>query len=72
MMINRIIAICLCLLSRAAFCGIDHDLNAFYRGLGYQSNVTAPTAFQDQAAGYYTGGSVFFAQSSQTVSVGFR
>lgn len=42
-----------------AFAGLDHELNHFFNGLGYASNVTQPTAYQDQAAGYYTGGSIF-------------
>lgn len=45
--------------SNALLANIDHDLNVFYRNLGYQSNVTLPRAFQDQAAGYYNGGSLF-------------
>lgn len=47
------------LCSSAVWANIDTDLNNFYRGLGYQSNVTAPSAFNDQAAGYYSGGSLF-------------
>lgn len=38
---------------------MDQELNHFFNSLGYQSNVTKPTAYQDQAAGYYSGGSVF-------------
>lgn len=45
--------------STLSMANVDHDLNSFFRGLGYQSNVTSPTAFQDQASGYYTGGSLF-------------
>ena len=59
-------------LSSNALANIDSDLNTFYRGLGYQSNVTAPTAFQDQAAGYYSGGSLFLrnqVKNFQLVSV---
>ncbi len=72
---NSILA-CTVLLSSlatsAVFANIDNDLNSFYRGLGYQSNVTAPTAFHDQAAGYYTGGSLFLrnqVKNFQLVSV---
>ncbi len=60
------------LATSAVFANIDNDLNSFYRGLGYQSNVTAPTAFHDQAAGYYTGGSLFLrnqVKNFQLVSV---
>lgn len=47
------------LLLDSAIANVDHDLNQFFRGLGYESNVTSPTAFHDQAAGYYSGGSIF-------------
>lgn len=43
-------------ISRAS---VDSDLGNFFNGLGYQNNVTAPAAYQGQAAGYYTGGSLY-------------
>lgn len=49
----------LSLATSGALASVDSDLNNFYQGLGYQSNVTSPAAFQDQAAGYYSGGSLF-------------
>lgn len=58
--------------TQSVFATIDSDLNDFYQGLGYQSNVTTPTAFHDQAAGYYTGGSLFLrnqVKNFQLVSV---
>ncbi len=41
------------------FANVDSDLHSFFNGLGYESNTTSPGAFQGQAAGYYTGGSLF-------------
>ncbi len=35
------------------------DMNTFFNGIGYASNVTRPAAFQSQAAGFYGGGSLF-------------
>ena len=55
--------------SLTALANIDNDLNSFYRGLGYQSNVSAPTAFHDQAAGYYTGGSLFLRNQVKNVQL---
>ena len=39
--------------------GLSDDLNSFYNKVGGGgANVTAPTAYKSQAAGYYSGGSV--------------
>lgn len=38
--------------------GIGEDLMAFFKSTGIASNVTTPGAYQDQAAGFYTGGSL--------------
>jgi len=48
-----------CFLISATFASVDSDLGNFFNGLGYQNNVTAPAAYQGQAAGYYTGGSLY-------------
>ncbi len=67
-----VVLICGCTLSIVAFANVDSDLHSFFNGLGYQSNVTAPSAFQDQAAGYYSGGSLFLrnqVKNYQIVSV---
>ena len=69
---SSIVFLCACFLSSTTFANIDHDLNSFYKELGYQSNVTEPLAFQDQSAGYYTGGSLFLrnqVKNYQLVSV---
>jgi conjugative transfer pilus assembly protein TraH len=46
-------------LTTACFANVDGDLNHFFTHLGYQVNTTSAGAYHDQAAGYYTGGSLF-------------
>ena len=38
--------------------GVAHDLMAFFKSAGLASNVTRPGAYQDQTAGFYSGGSI--------------
>jgi len=38
--------------------GIGEDLMGFFKSAGMASNVTTPGSYQDQAAGFYTGGSL--------------
>ncbi|EPP1042719.1 conjugal transfer pilus assembly protein TraH [Cronobacter sakazakii] len=38
---------------------VNSDLNGFFGSLGYDGNVTKAQAWQGQAAGYFTGGSVY-------------
>lgn len=38
---------------------ISSDLSSFFTSLGYDNNVTPGSAYQGQAAGYYSGGSIF-------------
>jgi conjugative transfer pilus assembly protein TraH len=40
------------------YAGIGEDLMLFFKSAGMASNVTTPGSFQDQAAGFYTGGSI--------------
>jgi len=57
---------------------IGQDLMTFFKSAGMASNVTAPGAYRDQSAGYYTGGSVMArtgARNAQLATVqmpGFR
>lgn len=46
-------------ISVTAFSDINTDLNQFFNGLGYASNVTSPAAFESQAAGFFGGGSLY-------------
>lgn len=38
---------------------ISQDLDGFFNGMGYASNVTSPAAFESQAAGFFGGGSLY-------------
>ncbi|CAL7962200.1 conjugative transfer pilus assembly protein TraH [Gammaproteobacteria bacterium] len=38
---------------------VSSDLGSFFTSLGYEGNITPGTAYQGQAAGYYSGGNMF-------------
>jgi conjugative transfer pilus assembly protein TraH len=44
---------------QSVFANVGSDLNNFFDGLGFSANITNPTAYQGQQAGYYSGGSIF-------------
>lgn len=46
-------------LTGAASANVNSDLNNFFNGLGFSTNVSGPSAYHGQEAGYYTGGSIF-------------
>lgn len=54
-----VIVLCSLLLTQGSFADVDSDLGSFVNSLGYSSNVTKPQAYHGQAAGYYSGGSLF-------------
>jgi conjugative transfer pilus assembly protein TraH len=41
------------------FADVAGDLGTFFTSLGYEGNITPGTAYEGQAAGYYSGGSIF-------------
>ena len=43
-------------------------LQRMFESLGSDTNVTTPGGFQDQAAGYYTGGGMVMRQKNKVVS----
>jgi conjugative transfer pilus assembly protein TraH len=45
-------------LTSPTFAGIGQDLMGFFKSAGMASNVTMPGSYQDQTAGFYTGGSI--------------
>jgi conjugative transfer pilus assembly protein TraH len=47
-----------CQTSGAKAKGIGEDLMSYFKSAGIASNVTTPGAYQDQTAGFYTGGSI--------------
>ncbi len=61
-----------------AYASIEGDLKRFFDSTGMSNNVNAPNVYQDQAAGYYTGGSIVTRntiKSAQLASIqmpGFR
>jgi conjugative transfer pilus assembly protein TraH len=55
---RKIAAIFLLVAFTNSFADIDSDLNTFFSKLGYDSNYTSPSAYEGQAAGYYSGGGV--------------
>lgn len=62
----------LILFIHTASASIQSDLLKAYESLGFQGNVGSADSYQDQAAGYYTGGSLYARQpvrNSQLVSM---
>jgi len=47
-----------------AVAGLNDDLDGYFNGLGFSTNVTAPQAYHGQQAGFYTGGSLFMRNAS--------
>ena len=47
-----------CLIPTITAKGIGEDLMSFFKSAGIAGNVTTPGAYQDQTAGFYTGGSI--------------
>jgi conjugative transfer pilus assembly protein TraH len=47
-----------CIFNYPISAGISEDLMRFFKSAGMASNATAPGAYRDQTAGYYTGGSL--------------
>lgn len=48
--------------------GVEGEMNAFFGAAGGAANVTGPTAYSGQSAGYYTGGSLWTRFPTRTVS----
>lgn len=48
---------------------IEEDLKQFFNSVGMKSNVSTSGAYQDQAAGYYTGGSLSARNSVKTAQM---
>lgn len=49
--------------------GISNDLMAFFKKAGLTSNVTTPRSYQDQTAGFYTGGSLVTRNSVRNAQI---
>jgi len=48
---------------------VNNDLNGFFGSLGYSGNATKAQAWQGQAAGYFTGGSVYLRNPVKNVQL---
>ncbi|EJG2388481.1 conjugal transfer protein TraH [Kluyvera ascorbata] len=55
--------------SLSARADVNSDLNGFFGSLGYSGNVTQAQAWQGQAAGYFTGGSVYLRNPVKNVQL---
>lgn len=58
-----------CFLSLSLWADVNADLNNFFKGLGTETNMTAPHAYRGQQAGYYSGGSIFSRNSVRNVQL---
>lgn len=59
-------------LNHSASANVNRDLTLFFNKLGGASNISRPGAYEDQTAGYYTGGNLFARQqvhSSQLATI---
>lgn len=48
---------------------VQGDLNGFFSNLGYNGNVTSGKAWQDQSAGYISGGSIYMRAPSRNIQL---
>ncbi|GGD82092.1 conjugal transfer protein TraH [Croceicoccus mobilis] len=51
-----------------AYANVEGELNSFFNEMGVAGNVTGPSAYQGQAAGYYTGGGIWSRFPQKSVS----
>jgi len=56
--IYRSVAVLTLFASFSSYASIEQDLKQFFNKVGMSSNINSPGSYQDQAAGYYTGGSL--------------
>ena len=59
----------LLLASSLAYADVNSDLNHFFGKLGFESNTTMPHAWQGQAAGYASGGSLYMRTAVKQVQL---
>jgi conjugative transfer pilus assembly protein TraH len=58
-----------CLISSVARADISGDLGHYFNQLGYATDVTSAHAYHGQAAGLYSGGSLFLRSKSRDLSI---
>jgi len=67
--IRNLLVISLLTISTSSYCSVGGDLNSFFNGLGFESNVTASHAYQGQQAGYYSAGSAYLRNSVKNIQL---
>ncbi len=55
---SKIFILLILSISTVSYASIENDLKTFFDKAGMKSNINSPGVYQDQAAGYYTGGSL--------------
>ena len=66
---KAIISFLVCAMTGSAFASVNGNLGHFFSSLGFSGNATSSHAFQDQSAGYYSGGGIFLRQQVQDVQL---
>lgn len=56
---KKLLGLLMLSLSYQSSANVGQDLDDFFNGIGYASNVTTPAAFESQAAGFFGGGSLY-------------
>ena len=51
-----------------AIAGVEGEMNSFFNSAGWAANVTGPSAFDGQSAGYYSGGSLWTRFPTKTIN----
>lgn len=64
-----LIVLSLLIVSADAAASVNSDLKSYFNQLGSTANVTNPTAYNGQAGGYYTGGSIYTRNSIRNVEL---
>jgi len=59
--------LCLVCVTLQAHASLTHEMTDFLHGMGEKSNVSGPSAYQGQRAGFYSGGSLFVRYPVQSV-----
>lgn len=55
-------------ISPVASASVGNEMQQFFNDVGVAGNVTGPSAFEGQSAGYYTGGSIYTRTPQKTVN----
>jgi conjugative transfer pilus assembly protein TraH len=67
--LRAILVFLLCLVSTNILADVSGDLGNFFTSLGYDGSVTPGTAYEGQAAGYYSGGSVVLRNKVKNIQI---